>query len=69
MWHDSIVEEVRCNRQVYAARFHHDIKAICRAAREQQKISRHKIVSVVPTICHNSPENRRIVLGTGVNAR
>ena len=39
MWRDSIVEEIRRNRQVYAARFHHDIKAICRAAREQQKKS------------------------------
>lgn len=37
MWRDSIVEEIRRNRQVYAARCHHDIKAICRAAREQQK--------------------------------
>lgn len=48
MWHDSIVEEVRRNRQVYAAKFHHDIKALCRAAREQQKMSGHKIVSLSP---------------------
>ncbi len=48
MWHDSIVKEVRRNRQVYAAKFHHDIKAICRAAREQQKMSGHKIVSLSP---------------------
>ena len=47
MWRDSIVEKVRLNRQVYAARFHHDIKAICRAAREQQQSS-HKIVSLPP---------------------
>ena len=48
MWRDSIVEEVRRNRQVYAAKFHHDIKAICRAARERQKMSGHKIVSLAP---------------------
>ncbi len=48
MWHDSIVKEVRRNRQVYAAKFHHDIKSICRAAREQQKMSVHKIVSLSP---------------------
>ena len=48
MWHDSIVEEVRRNRQVYVAKFYHDIKALCRAAREQQKVSGHKIVSLSP---------------------
>ncbi len=48
MWRDTIIEEVRRNRQVYATRFHHDIKAICRAAREQQKRSSHKIVSLPP---------------------
>ncbi len=48
MWRDSIVEEIRRNRQVYAARFHHDIKAICRAAREQQEKNDHKIVSLPP---------------------
>ena len=47
MWRDSIVEEIRRNRQVYAARFQHDIKAICRAAREQQQKSSHKIVSLL----------------------
>ena len=50
MWHDPIVEEVRCNRQVYAARFHHDIKVICRAAREQQEKSGHKVVSLSPRV-------------------
>ena len=48
MWHDSIVEEIRCNRHVYAARFHHDIEVICRAAREQQEKSGHKVVSLSP---------------------
>ena len=48
MWRDTIVEEVRRNRQVYAERFRYDIKAICRVAREQQKRSGHEIVSLPP---------------------
>ena len=48
MWRDSIVKEIRRNRQVYAARFQHDIKAICRAARKQQQKSGHEIVSLPP---------------------
>ncbi len=48
MWRDPIVEEIRRNRQVYAARFQHDIKTICRAAREQQKKNGHKIVLLPP---------------------
>ena len=37
MKRDPIIKEIRRNRQVYAAGFRHDIKSICRAAREQQK--------------------------------
>jgi hypothetical protein len=48
MWRDPIVAEVRRNRQHYAARFNHDIKAICRAAREKQKKSGREIVSLPP---------------------
>ena len=48
MWHDPIVEEVRRNREAYAARFNHDIKAICRTARREQKKSGHRIVSLSP---------------------
>ena len=48
MWRDPIVAEVRSNRENYASRFNHDIKAICRAAREQQKISGREIVSLPP---------------------
>ena len=48
MWRDSIVEEVRGNRAAYAARFNHDIKAICHAAREGQKRSLHEVVSLPP---------------------
>ncbi len=48
MWRDPIVAEVRRNRENYAAKFNHDIKAICRAAREQQKTSGRGIVSLPP---------------------
>ena len=48
MWRDPIVEEVRGNRAAYAARFNHDIKAICHAAREEQKRSLHEVVSLPP---------------------
>lgn len=59
MWRDPIVEEVRHNRQVYAARFQHDIKAICRAAREQQQKNGHKIVSLPSrSVTSSTQENK-----------
>ena len=58
MWRDTIVEEIRRNRQVYAAKFHHDIKAICRTAREQQRKSGHKIVSLPPRPVATATEDR-----------
>jgi hypothetical protein len=48
MWRDPIVEEVRRTREQYAARYNHDIAAICRAARERQKESGRKVVSRPP---------------------
>ncbi|MFH1918676.1 MAG: hypothetical protein ABIP48_02140 [Planctomycetota bacterium] len=48
MWRDPIVDEVRRNREQYAAKYNHDIRAICRAAREKQKESGRKIVSRPP---------------------
>ena len=48
MWRDPIVAEVRRNREKYAAKFNYDIKAICRAAREQQKRSNRETVSLPP---------------------
>ena len=48
MWSDPIVAEVRRNRENYAAKFDYDIKAICRAAREQQKTSGRETVSLPP---------------------
>jgi hypothetical protein len=48
MWRDPIVEEVRRRREEYAARFNHDLRAICRDLRERQKKSGRKIVSLPP---------------------
>lgn len=48
MWQDPIVEEIRRYRQEYAARFNHDLKAICRDLRERQKKGGRKVVSLPP---------------------
>ncbi len=48
MWRDPIVEEIRKCRQEYAARFNHDLKAICRDLRERQKKGGRKVVSLLP---------------------
>lgn len=48
MWRDPIVEEIRKYRQEYAARFNHDLKAICRDLRERQKKGGRKVVSLPP---------------------
>ena len=48
MWRDPIVEEIRQYRQQYAARFNHDLKAICRDLRERQKKGGRKVVSLPP---------------------
>ena len=48
MWRDPIVAEVRRNREQYAARFNADIKAICDAARENEKKGGREIVSLAP---------------------
>lgn len=48
MWQDPIVEEVRRYRQEYAARFNHDLKAICRDLRERQQKSGRKVVLLPP---------------------
>ena len=48
MWKDPIVEEIRRNREEYAAQFNYDLNAICRDLREKQKKSGRKIVSLPP---------------------
>jgi hypothetical protein len=48
MWQDPIVEEIRQYRQEYAARFNHDLTAICRDLRERQQKSGRKVVTLKP---------------------
>jgi len=47
-WHDPIVAEVRRIREEYAARFHYDIKAICRAAQEREKAGGREVAVLPP---------------------
>lgn len=48
MWRDPIVEEIRTLRQEYAARFDHDLSAICRDLRERQKAGGRTVVMRPP---------------------
>jgi hypothetical protein len=48
LWQDPIVAQVRRIREEYAARFNHDIKAICRAARENEKAGGREVVVLPP---------------------
>jgi len=48
MWRDPIVEEIRQLRQQYAARFNHDLKAICQDLRERQTKGGRKVVTLPP---------------------
>jgi hypothetical protein len=48
MWRDPIVEEIRRLRHQYAARFGHDLKAICQDLRERQKKSGRNVVTLPP---------------------
>ena len=45
---DPIVDEVRRVRQVEAAKYGFDVKAILVASKRRQRRSRHKVVSFVP---------------------
>lgn len=46
MWRDPIVDETRQLRQQYAARFNHDLKAICQDLRDRQKKGGRKVVTL-----------------------
>jgi len=48
MWRDPIVEQIRQLRQQYAARFHHDLTAICQDLRERQTVGNRKVVTLPP---------------------
>ena len=58
MWEDPIVAEVRRVREEYAARFNHDIKAICRDARQKDKESGDKVVTLPPRPVATTPPPR-----------
>jgi hypothetical protein len=48
MWKDEIVEEVRRNRDDYAARFNYDLDAIYHDLKAKERISKRKLVSFSP---------------------
>jgi len=48
MWNDEIVEEVRKNREAYAAKFNFDLQAIYEDLKKAEKKSGHKKVSFKP---------------------
>ncbi len=48
MWKDSIVEETRKVREVYAARFKYNLEAIYKDIKKQENQSSQKIISLSP---------------------
>ena len=48
MWKDPIVEEIRKIREEHAARFNHDLDAIYRDLKEQEKRNQRKVVTLPP---------------------
>jgi hypothetical protein len=47
---DPIIEEVRCAREAYAARFNHDLDAIYRDLKVHEQKSGRKFASPAPTV-------------------
>jgi hypothetical protein len=45
---DEIIQEVRANREAYAARFNYNIDALFKDAKQQEGKSGHKIVELKP---------------------
>ena len=50
MVQDPIVEEVRRARQAHAAKFNHDLDAICADLKEKEKECGHPVVSRSPKL-------------------
>lgn len=46
MWTDPIVEEVRKNREEFAARFNFDLRAMGKALQEREKVSGRRMISL-----------------------
>jgi hypothetical protein len=55
IWSDPIVDEVRCVREEYAARFNYDLRAIFRDLKEQEKCSGRKLVSYAQAATGREP--------------
>ncbi|MCI5219365.1 MAG: hypothetical protein D3914_09285 [Candidatus Electrothrix sp. LOE2] len=45
---DSLIEEIRRNRNEYAKQFNYNLDAICRDLEKKQKLSGRKVVSFSP---------------------
>ena len=45
---DPIIEEIRKIREAHAAKFNHDLKAICADLKEKEKDCGHPVVSLPP---------------------
>jgi hypothetical protein len=48
MWNEEIIEEVRKIRFEYSAKFNHDLEAIFKDIREQERKSKREVVSRPP---------------------
>ena len=48
MWEDEIVNEVRKNREAYAAKFNFDLQAMYEDLKKVERKSKHKKVSFKP---------------------
>lgn len=48
MWEDPIVKETRAAREELAARFSHDLAALCRYLREKEREHPDRVVTLPP---------------------
>jgi hypothetical protein len=48
MWEDPIVTETRAAREELAARFNHDLAALCRYLREKEREHPDRVVTLEP---------------------
>jgi len=48
MQNDPIVEEMRRNGQIFTARYNNNLAAICKALKETEQSSGHKVVNRKP---------------------
>jgi hypothetical protein len=48
MWKDEIVEEIRRQREAYAAKFNYDLEAIYRDLKEKEQEGKRHTVSLSP---------------------